>query len=193
MMPVKNKLAQLVKSESQISQLQQDYDTGVADATAAHKANEEASKIIIQNKKQMLNDFENKTADLSLQVENLKRQLSDQAKRHQARVTELKEHIERQAQQLLPVITSIESSIHHTGFWVKNWWTWWKWLSTWAFAAIAYISIAGIPPEVMALIPEASQGKVTALLALLGFVGRFVNQNRAKALPPVVDENDHSA
>lgn len=68
----------------------------------------------------------------------------------------------------------------HTGLLVKNSHTFWKWLSTWAFAAIGYVSIVGLPPEIIALIPEASQGKATAVLALLGFLGRFVNQSRGK-------------
>ncbi|WPO67577.1 hypothetical protein SDC64_01110 [Acinetobacter haemolyticus] len=68
----------------------------------------------------------------------------------------------------------------HTGLLVKNPHTFWKWLSTWAFAAIGYVSLVGLPPEIIALVPEASQGKVTAVLALLGFLGRFVNQSRGK-------------
>ena len=68
----------------------------------------------------------------------------------------------------------------HTGLLVKNPHTFWKWLSTWAFAAIGYVSLVGLPPEIIALVPEASQGKVTAVLALFGFLGRFVNQSRGK-------------
>ncbi|VXA54694.1 conserved hypothetical protein [Acinetobacter proteolyticus] len=70
--------------------------------------------------------------------------------------------------------------VKHTGFLVKNSHTFWKWLSTWAFAAIGYVSVYGVPPEIIALVPEASQNKVTAALALLGFVGRFINQSRGK-------------
>ena len=51
-----------------------------------------------------------------------------------------------------------------------------------------YVSLYGIPPEVLALVPEASQSKVTAALALLGFVGRFINQSKPKPLPPASDE-----
>ena len=80
----------------------------------------------------------------------------------------------------------------HTGLIVQNWHTAWKWISTWAFGLIAYVSVAGIPPEVIALVPEASQSKVTAALALLGFVGRFINQSRvyskSSPTPPLEKE-----
>ena len=82
----------------------------------------------------------------------------------------------------------VQGSTLKLGFWVNNWHTAWKWLSTWAFAAIGYVSLYGIPPEVLALVPEASQSKVTAALALLGFVGRFINQSKPKPLPPASDE-----
>ena len=82
----------------------------------------------------------------------------------------------------------VQGSTLKLGFWVNNWHTAWKWLSTWAFAAIGYVSLYGIPPEVLALVPEASQSKVTAALALLGFMGRFINQSKPKPLPPASDE-----
>ena len=82
----------------------------------------------------------------------------------------------------------VQGSTLKLGFWVNNWQTGCKWLSTWAFAAIGYVSLYGIPPEVLALVPEASQSKVTAALALLGFMGRFINQSKPKPLPPASDE-----
>ena len=86
----------------------------------------------------------------------------------------------------------VQGSTLKLGFWVNNWQTGWKWLSTWAFAAIGYVSLYGIPPEVLALVPEASQSKVTAALALLGFVGRFINQSRvySKSSPTPPLEKD---
>ena len=110
-------------------------------------------------------------------IEEQKAQLLDQAKRHQKRVDELKAINEEQAQQLIPMLGVSDV---HDGLLVKNWHTCWKWISTWTFGLIAYVSVAGIPPEVLALVPEASQSKVTAVLALLGFVGRFVTQSRKK-------------
>lgn len=129
-----------------------------------------------------------KVDELTLQLAQLNQEKSDQAKRHQTRVTELKNKIEEQAQQILPVL-GVSNYVENHSLLVRNWTTAWKWLSTWAFAAIAYISIAGVPPEVMALVPEASQGKVTAVLALLGFIGRFVNQSKAKPLTPVQEKS----
>lgn len=84
------------------------------------------------------------------------------------------------AQITLDYAAGIFEETKHTGLIVKNWHTAWKWISTWAFGLIAYVSVAGIPPEVLALVPEASQSKVTAALALLGFFGRFINQSRGK-------------
>lgn len=110
-------------------------------------------------------------------IKELEEKYSDQAKRHQKRVEELLVKIADQEQQLKPIlgVSDVNNSLL-----VKNPHTFWKWLSTWAFAAIAYVSISGVPPELLALIPEASQGKVTALIAVLGFVGRFINQSRGK-------------
>lgn len=109
-------------------------------------------------------------------IEEQKAQLLDQAERYQKRVDELKAQV--------PIVPDYALGLleetRYTGLIVQNWHTAWKWISTWAFGLIAYVSVAGIPPEVLALVPEASQSKVTAVLALLGFVGRFVNQSRKK-------------
>jgi hypothetical protein len=100
------------------------------------------------------------------EIEQLKKQLTDALK---------------QPIQITPdYAAGILEETKHTGLIVQNWHTAWKWVSTWAFGLIAYVSVAGIPPEVLALVPEASQSKVTAALALLGFVGRFINQSRGK-------------
>ena len=87
---------------------------------------------------------------------------------------------------LHPYVTgTLEETKPHTGWIVNDWHKCLKWISTWAFAAIGYVSVAGIPPELFALIPAASQGKVTAVLAMLGFLGRFINQSKTKPLPSV--------
>ncbi|MEG2445810.1 MAG: hypothetical protein RSA22_03925 [Acinetobacter sp.] len=100
------------------------------------------------------------------QIEQLKKQLTDALK---------------QPIQITPdYAAGILEETKHTGLIVQNWHTAWKWVSTWAFGLIAYVSVAGIPQEVIALVPEASQSKVTAALALLGFLGRFINQSRGK-------------
>lgn len=125
-----------------------------------------------------------KVDELTLQVAQLAKEKTDQAKRHQARVTELKDKIEQQAKQLVPML-GVSSYVENHSFLVRNWQTFWKWLSTWAFAAIGYVSIYGVPQEILMLVPEASQSKVTAVLALIGFVGRFINQSKPKPLPPV--------
>ena len=94
------------------------------------------------------------------------------------------EKASKQPTQIIPVTPDYAVGIleesQHAGLLVKNYHTFWKWLSTWAFAAIGYVSLYGVPPEIIALIPEASQSKVTAALALLGFIGRFINQSRGK-------------
>ncbi|WP_336142432.1 DUF7940 domain-containing protein [Acinetobacter sp. 102] len=120
--------------------------------------------------------------DTALEQQNqayLKVKVRDDIEIEQLR-TEL-EQASKQPTQIIPDYTAgIFEEKPHTGFLVKNSHTFWKWLSTWAFAAIGYVSVYGVPPEVIALVPEASQNKVTAALALLGFVGRFINQSRGK-------------
>ncbi|MDX8223386.1 hypothetical protein [Acinetobacter pittii] len=72
---------------------------------------------------------------------------------------------------------------------VENWRSGWLWLSNWFFALIAYIQIYGVPTELIQLLPVATQKDVTATLAVLGFITRFIDQNRAKPLQPVDEEN----
>lgn len=112
------------------------------------------------------------------------------------RLQQQKTHLlsnQRLTQPLQYATATLGAVENKAGVLVHNWKSGYKWLSNWAFAGIAYISVYGIPTEIVSLIPEASQAKATALLAVIGFACRFVNQSRAKALPPVVDENDHSA
>ncbi|MCU4306987.1 hypothetical protein KTH06_14310 [Acinetobacter ursingii] len=125
-----------------------------------------------------------KVDELTLQLAQSKEQISDQAKRHQARVTELKAEIANKPE---PIVTEFVGTAH-TGFLVSNWKTGWKWISNWMFVLIGFISVYGVPTEIVSLIPEASQGKVTAILAILGFICRFVNQSKPKALPPVTED-----
>jgi len=66
---------------------------------------------------------------------------------------------------------------------VNNWKKGWKWVSSWTFAVIAYIAINGIPPEIMALIPEASKDNVIGTLAVIGLIFRFINQSKDKNTP----------
>jgi len=72
---------------------------------------------------------------------------------------------------------------------VENWRSGWLWLSNWFVALIAYVQIYGVPPEMIQLLPVATQQRVTAVLAVLAFIGRFIDQNRAKPLPPVDEDN----
>ena len=197
----KNKLAQLVKAERNISAFQRlsnihehtltehndqleftwrnGYDTGTHDARNIYRANEEANLLIKKNLKHEIETFENQNTDLSLQVVTLKHQLTDQAKRHQKRIEELTADLEAStAQFALSTLTTEPDS------WVvKNWRKGWLWLSNWVFAAIGYIAVFGIPPEVMALLPVESQTKVIAVLSVLGMILRFVNQSKPKPLP----------
>lgn len=136
-----------------------------------------------------LNKATGQIDNLTLEVAGYKQQISEQAKRHQTRVSELKDKIEQQARQLVPVL-GVSSHVENHSWLVRNWQTFWKWLSTWAFAAIAYVSVYGVPQEILMLVPEVSQSKVTAALALIGFIGRFINQSKPKPLPPVQGDAD---
>ena len=173
----KSPLSQLVKAEERIAYeqgllqlLRSDRNRFIAELDATHKrAREEGCRIA----RAIYNSDLQQSDEL---IKTYKQQLLDQAKKHQKRVDELKVEIAKKPQ---PIMATLGETVH-TGLIVQNWHTAWKWISTWAFGLIAYVSVAGIPPEVIALVPEASQSKVTAALALLGFVGRFINQSRGK-------------
>ena len=94
----------------------------------------------------------------------------------------------QQAQPLQYVTATIGTIENKAGVLVHNWRSGWKWLSNWAFILIGYISVYGVPNEVLMIVPEASQAKVTGLLALTGLIFRFINQTKNKALPPVAED-----
>lgn len=76
--------------------------------------------------------------------------------------------------QPLPIYGLVQSD----GLIVHNWRQSWKWISNWCFVLIAYISVYGIPPEIMALIPVNAQGTITAIVAGVGIIGRLINQSK---------------
>jgi hypothetical protein len=61
---------------------------------------------------------------------------------------------------------------------VDNWRQGWKWFSTWAMLLIVYLTLNPLPPEVMALLPPELQQKMVAVIALAGFVLRFISQSK---------------
>lgn len=184
--PIRRPLQHLIRAEKHIAarvylsnmieRLLDNHDDQL-DVTYKH-AREEGFKVARKN-------YEDEMEKQKLELGKAHNQrLLEQAKKHQKRVDELKAQVP-----IIPdYVTGFFDETVHTGLIVQNWHTAWKWLSTWAFAAIGYVSLYGIPPEVLALVPEASQSKVTAALALLGFVGRFINQSKPKPLPPASDE-----
>ncbi|HDU8210645.1 hypothetical protein [Acinetobacter baumannii] len=72
---------------------------------------------------------------------------------------------------------------------VENWRSGWLWLSNWILLVIAWVGYNGVPPEIIALIPEANRANVIPVLSALGVVFRFIDQNRKKPLPPVDEDN----
>ncbi|MBW8292760.1 hypothetical protein [Acinetobacter pittii] len=70
---------------------------------------------------------------------------------------------------------------------VENWRSGWLWLSNWTLLVIAWVGYNGVPPEIIALIPEANRENVIPVLSALGVVFRFIDQNRKKPLPPASD------
>ena len=188
--PIRRPLQHLIRAEKHIAarvylsnmieQLLDNHDDQL-DYTYKH-AREEGFKVARKN-------YEDELEKQKLELGKAHNQhLLEQAKKHQKRVDELKVEIAKKPQ---PIMATLGETVH-TGLIVQNWHTAWKWISTWAFGLIAYVSVAGIPPEVLALVPEASQSKVTAALALLGFVGRFINQSRvySKSSPTPPLEKD---
>lgn len=71
----------------------------------------------------------------------------------------------QQAQPLQYVTATIGTIENKAGVLVHNWRSGWKWLSNWAFILIGYISVYGVPNEVLMFVPEASQAKVTGLFS----------------------------
>lgn len=66
------------------------------------------------------------------------------------------------------------------GLVVPDWKQGWKWFSNLALAAIVAINTSPIPPEILdAMSPDLRQ-QVTIGLAVVGILGRFINQSRRK-------------
>lgn len=76
----------------------------------------------------------------------------------------------------------------YSGWIVQNWRRGWMWLSNWMFAVIAWVAFYGIPPELLALIPEANRENVIPILSVLGVICRFIDQSRRKPLPPIEED-----
>lgn len=76
-----------------------------------------------------------------------------------------------------PITATLESFQHNT-FWVFNWRAGWKWISTWMLALIVFINTVPVPPDVIAALPPHWQHGVSVVLAIIGFIGRFINQHR---------------
>lgn len=72
------------------------------------------------------------------------------------------------------------------GVLVHNWRTGWKWFSNVAFAGIVAVQTFydTLPPELIATLPADAQSKITLGLAVLGLIGRFINQTKPTPLPP---------
>lgn len=70
--------------------------------------------------------------------------------------------------------------VNNKGLLVSNWKTGWLWISSLAFAGIVATQsfYDSLPPELIASLPADTQTKVTMGLAVLGFIGRFINQSR---------------
>lgn len=77
-----------------------------------------------------------------------------------------------------PVIASVQPLMAQTQKVVHNWRKGWLWFSNWAFGLICYIATFGIPQEVLHLLPDATQNRVIAGLAVLGAITRFINQTK---------------
>lgn len=63
---------------------------------------------------------------------------------------------------------------------VPGWQHGWRWFSNIALTAIVAINTAPIPPEVIQALPPHTQQQVTIGLAVIGILGRFINQSRPR-------------
>lgn len=199
---VKNHLAQLAKVERYIAQFQKlsnihvrtltehngqldytwkdGYETGVRDANTTHQAAAKESDKIQQLHLQ-LSTRERELDQKALELAEAKQKLLDQAKRHQQRIDELKAELARKPE---PVVASLGFKTY-TGHIVENWRDSWKWISNWCFGLIVFFATTPIPPEVLAVLPENVRYYFIAFTAFCGFVGRYINQSKPVALPPI--------
>ncbi|MER8255749.1 hypothetical protein ABS250_15285 [Acinetobacter nosocomialis] len=83
-------------------------------------------------------------------------------------------------------IQGVHGSSMQFGILVHNWRTGWKWFSNVAFAGIVAIQTFydTLPPELIEALPTDARSKITITLAVLGVIGRFINQTKPKPLPP---------
>ena len=182
---VKNHLAQLAKVEPYIAQFQKlsnihervltehndqldyswkdGYEKGVRDANATHQAHAETNLQIKKNLSVQVADLQKQNDDLARQNINLRYQL------------EIKPE---------PVVASLGFKTY-TGPVVENWRDSWKWISNWCFGLIVFFATTPIPPEVLAVLPENVRYYFIAFTAFCGFVGRYINQSKPVALPPI--------
>lgn len=182
---VKNHLAQLAKVERYIAQFQklsnihartlterndqldctweEAYTTGMQDTNKRHEATFEENSRIKKNLSVQVADLQKQNDDLARQNINLKYQL------------EIKPE---------PVMASLGFKTY-TGPIVENWRDSWKWISNWCFGLIVFFATTPIPPEVLAVLPENVRYYFIASTAFCGFVGRYINQSKPVALPPI--------
>lgn len=78
----------------------------------------------------------------------------------------------------------------NNGLVVSNWRNSWKWISNIAFALIVAVQafFDTLPPELIATLPHDAQSKITMGLAVLGVIGRFINQSRQAKTPTLSGE-----
>ncbi|EPW3855775.1 hypothetical protein [Acinetobacter baumannii] len=83
-------------------------------------------------------------------------------------------------------VQGVHGSTMQFGVLVHNWRTGWKWFSNVAFAGIVAVQTFydTLPPELIATLPADAQSKITLGLAVLGLIGRFINQTKPTPLPP---------
>lgn len=182
---VKNHLAQLAKVERYIAQFQklsnihartlterndqldctweEAYTTGMQDTNKRHEATFEENLRIKKNLSAQVADLQKQNDDLARQNINLRYQL------------EIKPE---------PVMASLGFTTY-TGPIVENWRDSWKWISNWCFGLIVFFATTPIPPEVLAVLPENVRYYFIAFTAFCGFVGRYINQSKPVALPPI--------
>jgi len=113
-----------------------------------------------------------KKVDLAVQqaVEDKKRFYSSlitaQQNRHNHEIEALKQSIPQQQ--------------FSSGWVVPDWRNSWKWFSNIAFALIIAVQAFydALPPELIATLPADTQSTITAIFAVLGILGRYINQKR---------------
>ena len=95
-----------------------------------------------------------------------------------------REHEQKIEEVKASFVQAVPATTTAQGLFVQNKTKSWVWFSNIAFALIVAVQafFDTLPPELIATLPHDAQSKITMILAVLGVIGRFINQSRKPKL-----------